>query len=63
MDGERRGPSRGPLGSESHSTSEHLRAAHMPEMTPNHPDFLLRAQYRPLPKACKSTLSSKRSVG
>ena len=33
--------------SESHSTSQHLRAAHTPENNPDHPDFLLRAQYRP----------------
>jgi hypothetical protein len=41
------GPSRGPSVSESHITSEHLRAAHVPEMTSDHAQFLLRAQYRP----------------
>ena len=37
--------------SESHITSEHLRAAQTPEMISDHARFLLRAQYRLLTKA------------
>jgi hypothetical protein len=44
---EARGPSRGPPVRASEVTSEHLRARHTPQMTPEQVQNVFRAQYRP----------------